>query len=226
MTAWLLLGAALVLALERACYVWIARAPGTFRRVCARPAIAWIGTPVAVVGALFGVFKVVQGAVFLAWGLALGDGNLLAWELPTGVLALAAALTVGGQILNLGVFYRLGAVGVFFGDRLGRVVPWCRDFPFSWVSHPQYVGTVLTIWGVFLVMRFPHPDWYLLPALETVYYAVGAHLEAKQPGTRWRLGRPDSARPAAQLRTTAPGRGRRQRWKLAGRPRRGRGPTD
>jgi hypothetical protein len=26
-------------------------------------------------------------------------------------------------------------------------------------------------------MRFPHADWFMLPALETVYYVVGAHLE-------------------------------------------------
>jgi hypothetical protein len=25
--------------------------------------------------------------------------------------------------------------------------------------------------------RFPHDDWYLLPVLETVYYAVGVGLE-------------------------------------------------
>jgi hypothetical protein len=41
---------------------------------------------------------------------------------------------------NLSVFYRLGAVGVFFRDRLGYEVPWCRAFPFSWVAHLQYVG--------------------------------------------------------------------------------------
>ncbi len=86
---------------------------------------------------------------------------------------------MGGQILNLSVFYRLGVVGVFFGDRLGHEVPWCRAFPFSWISHPQYVGALLTIWGFFLVMRFPHADWFFLPAVETVYYSVGAYFEAR-----------------------------------------------
>ena len=47
------------------------------------------------------------------------------------------------------------------------------------VAHPQYVGAVLTIWGFFLVMRFPHADWFLLPAVETVYYSVGAYFEAR-----------------------------------------------
>ena len=98
------------------------------------------------------------------------------------MLAVAAALMGFGQLLNFGVFYRLGAVGVFFGDRLGHAVPWCREFPFSWVSHPQYVGTVLTIWGLFLAVRFPQPDWFLLPVLETVYYALGARLETRRGG--------------------------------------------
>jgi methylene-fatty-acyl-phospholipid synthase len=75
------------------------------------------------------------------------------------------------------VFYRLGAVGVFYGNRLGHTIPWCRTFPFSCLSHPQYVGTVLSIWGLFLAMRFPQPDWFVLPALETAYYVARAHLE-------------------------------------------------
>jgi hypothetical protein len=45
------------------------------------------------------------------------------------------------------------------------------------LRHPQYVGTVLAIWGLFLAVRFPHDDWYVLPVLETVYYAAGAYFE-------------------------------------------------
>jgi phosphatidyl-N-methylethanolamine N-methyltransferase len=51
------------------------------------------------------------------------------------------------------------------------------EFPYSVLSHPQYVGAVLTIWGLFLMLRFPAADWYLLPLLETVYYAAGSCLE-------------------------------------------------
>jgi hypothetical protein len=29
-------------------------------------------------------------------------------------------------------------------------------------------------------MRFPYSDWYLLPALETVYYVLGAHFEQER----------------------------------------------
>jgi methylene-fatty-acyl-phospholipid synthase len=97
-------------------------------------------------------------------------GNL--WSLVPGL-----ALIAGGQTLNLSVFYRLGNVGVFYGDKFGYEIPWCRRFPFSLFKHPQYAGTLLSIWGFFLVMRFPHDDWYLLPILETVYYSLGAYFE-------------------------------------------------
>ncbi len=86
-------------------------------------------------------------------------------------------MIAAGQILNIGVFYRLGKVGVFYGDKFGYAVPWCQKFPFSLLDHPQYVGTLLSIWGFFVVMRFPHDDWYLLPALETVYYGLGVYFE-------------------------------------------------
>jgi phosphatidyl-N-methylethanolamine N-methyltransferase len=170
-----------LLALERATYVWIARAPDAFGRLCARRPIGRLAEPITVVEALFCGFKALQLAVFLGWCYLHGNGSLL----PRGgglVLALGGAAIVAGQVLNLGVFYRLGRAGVFYGDRLGHRIPWCRTFPFSWFAHPQYVGTVLTIWGFFLIMRAPHDDWYLLPALETVYYVVGAILE--EPGDR------------------------------------------
>src|SRR5262249_19367313 len=92
-------------------------------------------------------------------------------------LAVGGALIVAGQILNFSVFHRLGKIGVFYGNKFGYEIPWCRAFPFSLLQHPQYIGTVLSIWGMFLAIRFPHDDWYLLPTLETVYYGLGAYLE-------------------------------------------------
>lgn len=182
MGVWELLApAALLLAGERACYVWIARAPGSFQRWCARPVVARVGEPVAVVRALFLGFKALQVMVFAGWCLALRDASPAV--VHGAALGVGAVLVLAGQTLSTLVFYRLGQVGIFYGDRLGHEVAWCRAFPFSALAHPQYVGAVMTIWGFFLVARFPHPDWYLLPALESVYYVVGTYLE-KAPRSR------------------------------------------
>jgi len=177
MSLWALLGVAALLSLERLCYVWIWRAPEAFRAWCDRPAVARIGKPVDVVQKLFYGFKVIQGAVFVGWCYVYSQGVL--WPLSGSAwsLGLGGTLVVVGQILNVSVLYRLGKVGVFYGNKLGYETPWCRTFPFSLLKHPQYVGTVLSIWGFFLIMRFPHDDWYLLPTVETVYYALGAYFE-------------------------------------------------
>jgi methylene-fatty-acyl-phospholipid synthase len=179
MNVWILLAAAALLSAERLTYVWILRAPDAFRLMCARPALARLGEPVAIVRKLFYAFKVLQASVFVGWCYVYGNGSLRPAAFNALALAVAGAAIVVGQILNWSVFYRLGWVGAFFGDRLGHSVRWCREFPFSLLAHPQYPGTVLTIWGVFIAMRFPRDDWYLIPALETCYYLAGAYAEGR-----------------------------------------------
>ena len=174
MNIWLFVVAAVLLSLERIAYVLVWRFPGTFRKFCAR---GQFGEPIDVLQKLFYGFKGLQLAVFFSWCYVYGGGEL--WPPQSGALALSiGAILIGiGQFLNFSVFAQLGKVGVFYGNKMGYKVPWCQDFPFSVLEHPQYVGTLLSIWGFFLVMRFPHADWYLLPALETLYYALGAHFE-------------------------------------------------
>ena len=175
MSLWPLLVAAAVLSLERMCYVWIWRAPDAFRALCARPAVA--GQPVDVVQKLFYGFKGLQLAVFIGWCSWYGGALPLPLRGSAVSLGVGGVLIITGQMLNLGVFYRLGKVGVFYGNKFGHAIPWCRKFPFSLLKHPQYIGTVCSIWGFFLIMRFPHDDWYLLPSLETIYYILGAYFE-------------------------------------------------
>ena len=170
-----LLPAAAALSLERVCYVWVWHAPDRFRAFCSVWPRAWRRDPVDALRALFLVFKLIQLTVFLGWCMYYGA----LWPIGQtwGVWVAGGVLLVVGQALNLSVFARLGSTGVFYGTRFGHAIPWQRGFPFSLLSHPQYVGTVLTVWGFFLIMRFPDADWYALPVLETVYYAVGAQLE-------------------------------------------------
>jgi len=178
MSLWVFLVAAVLLSLERVCYVWAWRAPESFRAFCDRPGVLVLGDPVSVLQKLFFCFKGIQLAVFFGWCYLHGAGFLS--SLTSGdlvALAVGTAAIVTGQFLNFSVFYRLGKIGVFYGNKYGYVVPWCREFPFSLLTHPQYVGTLLSIWGFFLAMRFPHDDWYLLPTLQTTYYVVGAYFE-------------------------------------------------
>ena len=169
------LAAAILLAFERIAYVWVWRYPRSFGALCAlfseKPY-----APVAVLERLFDCFKVIQISVFLAW--CYFHPNRPPWLSGSIVpLTAGATLVIIGQVLNLSVFYRLGSVGVFYGNRFGYEVPWCTGFPFSLIDHPQYVGALISIWGFFLAMRYPYPDWYLLPLLETLYYGVGARFE-------------------------------------------------
>jgi methylene-fatty-acyl-phospholipid synthase len=165
---------AALLSLERLTYAAVWRAPNAFRRWSDRHARQRSAIDTLVL--LFVAFKVLQTAVFLGWCFA-HNGNLLPYSSDGRVPIAGGVLIAAGQILNISVFRVLGRVGVFYGNRLGQVVPWRQTFPFTWFEHPQYVGTVLTIWGFFVLMRFPAPDWLVVPALETVYYALGAYFE-------------------------------------------------
>ena len=178
MLYWLLLPAALLLSLERLTYAYVAHRPEAFRARCRGPVLSALGDdPVTVVHKLFYVFKGIQTVVFLGWCSAFG-GTLVPWPAATPLGAtLGALLIAAGSGLSLVVFRLLGPTGVFYGRELGYEVPWIRGLPFSVVPHPQYVGTVMTIWGFFLIMRFPHPDWWVLPVLETLFYLLGSRYE-------------------------------------------------
>lgn len=175
MTTTLLIVSAALLALERVTYAAIWHRPHAFAVWVTRHARAPYTDPVQAVRGLFVGFKAVQVVVFATWVAVHG----LAWPLGGGpVGALAGVTLVGaGQTLNAGVFRALGTAGVFYGNRFGRQIPWSRGFPFSLVAHPQYLGATLTIWGVFLLVRYPGADWWLLPAVETLYYLAAVRLE-------------------------------------------------
>jgi phosphatidyl-N-methylethanolamine N-methyltransferase len=183
----LLFWVAALLSLERLTYAAVWRAPNAFQRWSERH--AHHQSPIDTLAVLFVGFKVLQAAVFLGWCLVHGNGDLSPYSSDARVLLGGILLIAAGQLLNLSVFRALGKTGVFYGNRLGQPVPWQRRFPFTWFEHPQYLGTVLTIWGFFVLMRFPAHDWLFVPVLETVYYAVGAYFERDSIPTDGRLAR-------------------------------------
>jgi methylene-fatty-acyl-phospholipid synthase len=197
---------AFCLGIERVTYAWVWHRPTTFRALCARAPFAAWKSPVDALEYLFWGFKGLQVAIFLAWCWLWGDGSVRLT--PSGAAAIAGLVLVGsGQVLNLSVFHRLGKTGVFYANRFGYAVPWCSRFPFSLLRHPQYVGTLLSIWGFFLVMRFPHPDWLLLPLVETAYYTLGSYVERHGAGDSGHAHREPAAtcgRSGAHPRASAP----------------------
>jgi methylene-fatty-acyl-phospholipid synthase len=164
---------AALLTIERVAYAWAWHYPTRFTAVAAGSGL----DPVRMLEGLFVLFKVLQLSVFAAWCWYFGQPG----EWPPALIGLDAlpgyALIGIGQLLNVSVFVRLGRVGVFYGNRFGHRFSWQDGFPFSLLAHPQYVGTVMSIWGVFIVLRYPHDDWAVLPVIETLYYIGGACVE-------------------------------------------------
>ncbi|MGE0449005.1 MAG: methyltransferase [Vicinamibacterales bacterium] len=177
MDGWLLLVAALALAPERIAYIWISRQPARFARLIERVRPAGHANPMRAVGHLFVGFKIVQACVIVGWLQWHAAGAFLRTVNVGWPAVLGGMLVAGGQYLNLRVFRLLGFDGVFYGNRFGLRLPRCEAFPFSAIAHPQYFGACLSIWGIFLLARFPHADWFAIPAIESVLYAVSARLE-------------------------------------------------
>ena len=119
-----------------------------------------------------------------AWWTSRG-GSLSPAGTPAPVLAAGALLLTIGQTLNVAVYRALGGDGVYYGARLGRVVPWVHGFPFTLggkgrarrggvrIPHPQYLGSAATAWGLFLLFSANAPaGGAVLIAYWTALYVV------------------------------------------------------
>lgn len=172
-----IISALILLSFERLFYIFAWYFPENIKKIQSTRLFAKAESPTDVVKYFFYLFKLLQMSVFAGWWYYFSDGT---WTLSGffGVTAFLATLAIiAGQILNFAVFVKLGDTAVFYGNRFGYKIKWQDGFPFNLISHPQYVGTVVSIWGVFALMRFPNDDWWIVPLIETVYYAAGARLE-------------------------------------------------
>jgi methylene-fatty-acyl-phospholipid synthase len=77
---------------------------------------------------------------------------------------LGLLLLAFGQSLNVGVYQALGEKGTYYGFKLGATVPWVHGFPFNVVPHPQYVGSVLSVWGLLTAFQNQLPPQALVVA--------------------------------------------------------------
>lgn len=184
---------ALVLGPERLVYGFVYHYTPTFRR------LAGLGktgkADLTIMHTLVSTFKVVQ-----VCAVASDLGPKIKWSLPLDAmladqssiarLALGLALVAIGQLLNVSIYYAIGSVGVHYGHQLGHTVPWCTGWPFTWLANPQYIGVVLTFWGIYLALAPSWTDytWFTIPLVISFWYFWSCNLlEAGTP--RHTLGR-------------------------------------
>jgi methylene-fatty-acyl-phospholipid synthase len=110
-------------------------------------------------------FKMYQLSIFYLYFITYGihlNFNLL------GTL-----LILKGQLLNLYCFYLLKEEGIFYGNQYNKQLPWITTFPYNVIQNPQYVGVVISIWG----MWFNTTDPYTIPMISSVLYYIGGKVE-------------------------------------------------
>jgi phosphatidyl-N-methylethanolamine N-methyltransferase len=118
-----------------------------------------------------------------AWGYLRGgfvSVDVLVQSLHPLQLIVALGLMIFGQVLNAGIFKAIGHTGVYYGFKLGHKVPWVDGFPFNVVRHPQYVGSVATIWGAAMLAAgvVPLADVSLLVFYWTLLYIFTGIMES------------------------------------------------
>mmetsp|Transcript_15981 Transcript_15981/g.26125 ORF Transcript_15981/g.26125 Transcript_15981/m.26125 type:complete len:285 (-) Transcript_15981:1092-1946(-) len=164
-----------------------------FATLCKTGPIKPIGQPYQVFARLAHVLKMVQLAVFMRWYfgadyIANVDSYIAApvtlkefWHSRNMYqLLLAFELLFLGQVLNFGVYRAIGEAGVYYGCRLGKKIPWVHGFPFNFVPHPQYVGAVLSFWGILVFLATTESvenGLYALGAASTVFYTFSSLVE-------------------------------------------------
>lgn len=107
---------------------------------------------------------VIQFAAVLLWFSSIREEGLCLDVSSISLLQFLVFLVLVcyGQSLNVGIFKAIGHDGVYYGFKLGRKIPWVSGWPFDTVSHPQYVGSVLTIWGLVALVWGQAPGTPLL----------------------------------------------------------------
>lgn len=95
------------------------------------------------------------------------DNNKINIYLDKFNLVNLSLLTVG-QVLNISVYYKLGIIGIYYGNKLGYKFKWINSYPFNVVSNPQYLGCIFTLCGLYGLIHFP----YLLYST-SIYHITG-----------------------------------------------------
>ncbi|KAF6264303.1 hypothetical protein COO60DRAFT_175043 [Scenedesmus sp. NREL 46B-D3] len=160
-----------VIALPHFLYAFIWFKPDQWRNLFPKNPVDAFAT-----AALIG--KVLQFTAVLLWFASLRPSGLCLDFSAISLLQWLAFLLLlcYGQSLNIGIFQAIGHDGVYYGFKLGKVIPWVNGWPFDTVSHPQYVGSVLSVWAMVALVwgQAPQAALVVLAGYWTLVYVVTA----------------------------------------------------
>ena len=129
--------------------------------------------------------------VFYARRWPTSVAGIRAWTSPIAALNVAGVLLIAiGQWLNFLVYMRLGRAGVYYGYEYGLVASdrtISEGFPFKQLHHPQYVGCMLTILGLWAFSGLDRDGLVRWPvaaiaATGLASYLIARATEPAQPG--------------------------------------------
>ena len=176
-----------ILGPERLVYGFVYHYTPSFRRIAGLGATG--KADLTIMHTLVSTFKVVQ-----VCAVASDLGPKIKWTLPLDTiladtssmarLVMGLFLVVLGQALNVSIYRAIGSVGVHYGHQLGHHVPWCTGWPFTWLDNPQYIGVVLTFWGIYtaLAPSWTDLEWFTIPLVISFWYTMSCNiLEAGTP---------------------------------------------
>lgn len=138
------------------------------------------------------IYSFLSTRILLPYNAVIQFSSVVYWYLlrrPSGIdftaispLQYLLTLLLGGagQVLNAAIFKAIGHEGVYYGFKLGHKIPWVTGFPFDTVSHPQYVGSVLSVWAAAALVWTQAPTGVgLIAVYWTLLYVITGWQEDK-----------------------------------------------
>ena len=81
---------------------------------------------------------------------------------------------IAGQLLNMSVYHKLGLEGVYYGSRFKKL-PMVTSFPYNMVNNPQYIGCILTQYGI--VLFYPYNEMAIITTYSIMWYMATIQIE-------------------------------------------------
>lgn len=99
---------------------------------------------------------------------------LYGYEISLRFSSFKMLFIIVGQLLNLSVYDKLGLEGVYYGSQFKKL-PIISEFPYTVCSNPQYVGCVLTHYGILLF--WPYQEVCLITLYSILWYFATTEIE-------------------------------------------------